>query len=199
MKPINKIQMIRPALTEVLSIVVGVLLALAVNEWNENRIQTGKADEAIQNIINEIYSNIKLMDIVNKNNKTAIKLLNNESAVSSDDDNNLKFLPGLQIQDTAWKTLQSTGISQYIKYSTLYTLSNVYSLQEIYKKLGYNLIQNVANHRILLSVKNQGDSKPLDSKVFTSDMELIESVESALLNNYKKTLEQLKSKVPDKT
>jgi len=195
MKPNNKMQMIRPALTEILSIVIGVLLALAVNEWNENRVQTEKADEAIRNIIHEIDSNIKLMVIVNKNNKTIIELLNNESVAPTKEKNNQQFLPGLQIQDTAWKTLQSTGVSQHIKYSKLYMLSNVYSLQEIYKKLGYNLIQNVASHRILLSVKEKGVSNSIDSKVFLTDMELIESVESALLNNYKKTLEQLKSKV----
>jgi hypothetical protein len=199
MKPKNKIQMMRPVFTEVLSIVIGVLLALAVNEWNENRIQTGRANEAIQNIIHEIDSNIKLMVIVNKNNKAVIELLNNESEASSNDNNNQQFLPGLQIQDTAWKTFQSTGVSQSIEYSTLYTLSNLYSLQEIYKKLGYNLIQNVANHRILLSVQEQGVSKSIDSTVFSTDMELIESVESALLNNYRKTLEQLKSKAQDKT
>ncbi len=199
MKPNKKMQMIRPALTEVLSIVIGVLLALAVNEWNENRIQTGKADEAIKNIIHEIDFNIKLMVIVNKNNKFIIELLNNESVTSSNEKNNQQFLPGLQIQDTAWKTLQSTGVSQHIKYSTLYTLSNVYSLQEIYKKLGYNLIQNVANHRILLSVKNKDTSNSIDSKVFLTDMELIESVERALLSNYKITLEQLKRKVQEKT
>ena len=185
--------MLRPILTEILSIIIGVLLALAVNEWNENRIQTEKANEAIQNIIHEIDSNIKLMVIVNKNNKAVIELLKNESDASNDN-NNHQFLPGLQIQDTAWKTLQSTGISQSIEYSTLYTLSNLYSLQEIYKKLGYNLIQNIANHRILLSVKEESVSKSIDSTVFANDMELIESVESALLNNYKKTLELLKSK-----
>jgi len=189
--------MLRPALTEVLSIVIGVLLALAVNEWNENRIQTARADEALQNIIREIESNIKLMDIVNKNNKAVIALLNSEKKDSSTESRNQQFLPGLQIQDTAWKTLQSTGVSQSIKYATLYTLSSVYSLQEIYKKLGYNLIQNAANHRILLSVKEEQVTKSIDSNVFTTDMELIESVESALLNNYKKTLEQLKSKAKD--
>jgi hypothetical protein len=187
--------MIRHASTEILSIVIGVLIALAVNEWNENRIHKERADEAIQNIINEIDSNIKLMRLVNKNNKAVIKSLKNENAVDANESKNQNFLPGLQIQDTAWKTLQSTGVSEYIKYSTLYTLSNVYSLQEIYKKLGYNLIQNTANHRILLSVKDNGVPNSIDSEVFASDMELIESVESALLNNYKKTLEQLKSKV----
>jgi hypothetical protein len=194
MKFNNKVKMMRPALTEILSIVIGVLLALAVNEWNENRVHTERADEAIKNIMNEIDSNIKLMGIVNKNNKTVIKLINNESEISATENKNQQFLPGLQIQDTAWKTLQSTGVSEYIKYSTLYTLSNVYSLQEIYKKLGYQLIQNTSNHRILLSVKEQGDLKSIDPKVFLTDMELIEKVESALLDSYQKTLEQLENK-----
>jgi hypothetical protein len=194
MKSNNKIQMLRPVLTEVLSIVIGVLLALAVNEWNEDRIQTARADEAIQNILHEIESNIKLMEIVNTNNKTVVELLKNENAEVPDGSGNQQFLPGLQIQDTAWKTLQSTGVSQVIEYSTLYTLSNVYSLQEIYKNLGYNLIQNFANHRILLSVKKDNESNFIDNKVFTTDMALIVSVESALLDHYKKIIKQLKSK-----
>ncbi|MCW8866228.1 MAG: hypothetical protein OQK22_15170, partial [Colwellia sp.] len=181
-------------LTEILSIVIRVLLALAVNEWNGNRVQTERANEAIQNIISEIDSNVKLMGFVNKNNKAVIDLMKNDSIAASSEDNNQQFLPGLQIQDTAWKTLQSTGVSEYVQYSTLYTLSNLYSLQEIYKKLGYNLIQNIANHRILLSVKENEVSESIDSKVFTADMVLIETIESELLNQYTKTLAQLKDK-----
>ncbi|MCW9081598.1 MAG: hypothetical protein OQK09_08800 [Colwellia sp.] len=194
MKSQKATQMIRPVLTEILSIVIGVLLALAVNEWNGNRVQTERANEAIQNIISEIDSNVKLMGFVNKNNKAVIDLMKNDSIAASSEDNNQQFLPGLQIQDTAWKTLQSTGVSEYVQYSTLYTLSNLYSLQEIYKKLGYNLIQNIANHRILLSVKENEVSESIDSKVFTADMVLIETIESELLNQYTKTLAQLKDK-----
>lgn len=199
MKNNNKIQMLRSVFTEIISIVIGVLLALAVNEWNENRIRTARADEAIQNIINEIDSNIKFMGIVNINNKAVIESLNNESGEPSDINKDESFVPGLQIQDTAWQTLQSTGVAEHIKYPTLYTLSKVYSLQDIYKNLSYQFIQNVANHRILLSVKEQSVTSSIDSKVFITDMQLIENVEGVLLDSYKKTLAQLKINRKKKT
>ncbi|MEW6984271.1 hypothetical protein AAD001_16575 [Colwelliaceae bacterium 6471] len=197
MKVSQTVFTIRSAFAEIASIVIGVLIALAVNEWNENRVHTARANEAIQNIVNELDSNIKFIGIVNKNNKAVINLLENENSVPADESKDQQFVPGLQIQDTAWKTLQSTGVAEYIDYATLYQISNIYALQEIYKNLGYQLIQNIANHRSLIAAINQSkpesrDGKSFDGEFFLSDMTLIAQVEQALLDSYKKTLAQLK-------
>ena len=40
---------------------------------------------------------------------------------------------GLQLKDTAWRTLTNTGIANYVDYETLYAISGVYSIQEKYK------------------------------------------------------------------
>jgi hypothetical protein len=193
MKPNKKRSVFRSALTEIMSIVIGVLLALAVNEWNENRVHKKRADEAIQNIIKEIESNIKFLNIVNANNKATIELLKGENKPTKSESNS-QFVPGLQIQDTAWKTMQSTGVSEYIQYSILYEISNIYSLQEIYKKLGYQLVQNFSSNRALIAAIKQSESTSFDNKLFLTDMELIEQVEKALLESYKKVLEQFKNK-----
>lgn len=183
----------RSAATEIISIVIGVLLALAVNEWNENRVHTERANEAIKNVIQEINSNIKFMNIVNANNKATIESLNKNRA-DIDEDSEKQFVPGLQIQDTAWKMLHATGVSEFIDYPTLYEISAIYSLQDIYKTLGYQLVQTVANNRALVSAISEEDSEVSNLGIFIVDMILIEQVEAALLSGYAKTLEKLKNR-----
>ena len=51
----------KSAIVEVLSIVLGVLLALGASEWNEDRIQQQRAAEALANIAIEIARNQKLI------------------------------------------------------------------------------------------------------------------------------------------
>jgi len=191
MKIQNKFLIYRSALAEIASIVIAVLLALAVNEWNENRVHKQRADEAIQNIIKEIDANIKFINLVNVNNKAIIELLNDDSK-AAEGETNKQFIPGLQIQDTAWKTMQSTGVSEYINYSTLYEISNLYSLQEIYKTLGYQLLQNTTNMRVILASVTSSKTNGIDNKLFLPDMILIEQVENALLDGYSKALEKIK-------
>jgi len=191
MKVQNKFLIYRSALAEIASIVIAVLLALAVNEWNENRVHKQRADEAIQNIIKEIDANIKFIGFVNVNNKAIIELLKGEIKVI-EGETDKQFVPGLQIQDTAWKTLHATGVSEYLEYSTLYELSTLYSLQEIYKRLGYQLVQNTTNIRVLLAAVTSGKTSDFDNNLFLPDMILIEQIESALLDGYSKALDKIK-------
>jgi hypothetical protein len=183
----------RSASTEIISIVIGVLLALGVNEWNEDRVHTERANEAIKNVIQEINSNITFMVIVNTNNKAVLKSLADDSAQSEENDL-LEFVPGLQIQDTAWKMLHSTGVSEFIDYPTLHKIAAIYSLQEIYKTLGYQLVHTFANTRALVLAIAPEESKEFDYAPFVGDMALIEEVESALLSSYSKTLKELESR-----
>ncbi|MBB5210882.1 hypothetical protein [Microbulbifer hydrolyticus] len=181
---------VRSAITEILSIVIGVLLALAVNEWNQNRIEKIRAAEAIENVVQEIRSNIKFMNVVHSNNRAVVELLKNES-VHQDDADEKQFVPGLQIQDAAWKMLNSTGVSEFIDYETLYDISAIYSLQDIYKSLGYQLVETTMSNRALVAALSPDASKTLGGDLFMEDMLLIDSVEEALLSSYAKTLEKL--------
>ncbi len=185
--------MARSAFTEIMSIVIGVLIALAVNEWNENRVHSNRANEAIKNIIKEIESNHKLLSLINTNNQATIELLKDEKKAGKSLGDR-QFVPGLQIQDTAWKTTQSTGVSEHINYSTLYQISNIYSLQEIYKKLGYQLVQNISTNRVLVAALSQDNAASFNNKLLLTDMELIFQVEQALLESYNKLIKQHKSK-----
>ena len=190
MKSSTRFSSTRSAATEIVTIVIGVLLALGVNEWNENRIHTERAAEAIQNVIQEINSNIKFVNIVNANNQRIIELIKNQGN-GLEDQSNEQFIPGLQIQDTAWKMLHSTGVSEFIDYPTLYEISTIYSLQDIYKSMGYQLVQTITNNRALVASIAPDRSSTVDNKLFLSEMMLIVEIEKALLSSYTKTLEKL--------
>ena len=41
----------KSGITEIFSIVIGVLIALRVSEWNEDRVHTQRAEETIQNLL----------------------------------------------------------------------------------------------------------------------------------------------------
>ena len=147
---------LRSAATEILSIVIGVLLALAVNEWNEDRVHQQRAEQAVTNIIQELKSNIRLMEIIHTNNTAIVNLPNSPEESTSKKEN--RFIPGLQIQDTAWKTLISTGASAHIEYETLYIISSIYSIQEIYKSFGRQLINTMMSTSALSKALNSDKS-----------------------------------------
>ena len=131
----------RAIFIEVVSIVLGVLLALAVNEWRSQRAHDSEAESALQNIKNEVISNQKTLEAIHKNNVSTV-----ESMTENRDGNeDRKFIPGLQLKSSAWETLLSTGTSNYVDYETILILSDTYSLQEIYTKTGQMLTEAAMN------------------------------------------------------
>jgi len=186
---------IKSMIIEIASIVAGVLLALAANEWNENRVNKARANEALINITQEIQSNIKLLKFVNENNKkiTDFILRENEPDSSSETPNE-NFIPALQIQDTAWKTLLSTGVSQYIDYDLLYQISSVYSLQDIYKSLSYQLVQNMMSTDAMALIIGEQDREIDGIDLYGTNMSLLVTLESGILESYDKAMEKLTKK-----
>jgi len=191
MKPFFQTQTIRSATTEIISIVIGVLLALAVNEWNEDRINQQKAKQALHNIANELKSNIKLLNLIHNNNAAIITLL--EQPTASTTTEKKSFIPGLQIQDTAWKTLISTGTSAHIDYDSLYMISEIYSIQQIYKTLGFQMLNNMMSTSALSAALNPDQNGNVNA-LFQDNMTILVQIETALLALYEEAIQNLTTK-----
>jgi hypothetical protein len=187
MKKILNPKSFQSAFTEIASIVIGVLIALAVNEWNEDRVHTQRANEAMQNIVQELKKNIKFLKVVHDNNNKVINLLQNKDSNQQDIDT-IQFVPGLQIQDTAWQTLLSTGVSEYVDYKQLYQISSVYSMQDIYKSLGYQMVQTMMSTNALAEIISN-KVKPIKNDLYLDNMILIVDIEKALLKSYQDTMD----------
>jgi hypothetical protein len=180
----------RTILVEVGSIVIGVLVALGANEWNENRVHRERADEALINIASEIVGNQKLLRYVHENNSRIV----NSTLAKEASDHEDQFVPGLQIQNTAWKTMIATGVAEYIEYDILHSISAVYSFQEIYRELSYQMVQNFMTTSALAAAINPENSADLLDDVFLANMQLVVLTEQGLMTQYTTAISELVKK-----
>ena len=177
---------------EIFSIVLAVLLALAVSEWQGSRNNQERTEAALQNVRTELTNNLELLQIVHESNA---ELINQLTENPTADDQNSQFLPALQIADSAWKTLGTTGLSGFVDFDLMVDLSQTYSLVDVYRRSGYSLVD--ANLWVIAtataakrSMKEIDDSN-LFAMNFISQFQLIVDIESALIDAHRKALVEL--------
>lgn len=138
----NKID-IRSLIIETILIVFAVSLALALNEWRSNAKEKDTIDKVLGNIVNEIRSNKE--DLERKleyHKETSERIgmyISNDSLWST-----LKYNSGVEavsllmpkgifnpnLQTGAWNSAVLSGVVNSFDYDILYTLSNLYQVQE---------------------------------------------------------------------
>lgn len=174
---------------EVFSIVLGVLLALAVSEWQENKHHQERTAAALLSVRSELEGNLQVLEIVHRNNVGLVDQIENNAKESTQND---QFLPALQISESAWTTLNATGLANFVDLELMTTLSETYSLVDVYRRAGYSLVD--ANMMILAIATADGreiakiDDTNLFAMNFLSFLKLIVDVESALIAAHKKAL-----------
>ena len=188
---VNRRSLLRAGL-EVLSIVVGVLAALAVSEWQEDRNNQERTQAALQNVRSELGKNLEILEIVHDNNVPLVDALGGTAGATQQD---AQFLPALQITESAWQTLGATGLTGHVDFDLLVTLSETYSLVDIYRRSGYALVD--ANLSLLATATATGrsmqdiDDSNLFGQNFASHFRLIVDVESALIAAHQNALTAL--------
>ena len=174
---------------EVFSIVLGVLLALAVSEWQEDRHNQERTEAALSSVRAELEGNLRILEIVHSNNVDLIDRVENNAGELTEND---QFLPALQISESAWTTLNATGLANFVDLELMATLSDTYSLIEVYRSAGYSLVD--ANMMVLATATAGGqtlaeiDDSNLFAVNFLSFFKLIVDVESALVDAHNKAL-----------
>ncbi len=177
-------------IVEVFSIVLGVLLALGLSEWSEERQHRAQADIALANIILELESNETLLVAIHDNNTTTITAM---KAASPDEDQNLNFIPGLQLQDTAWEAFLSTGLSNYANYDDVLALSQLYSIQDIYKQSGLQLVEASMQVSAFAVVQEKEINDDQYQKQFLVYFEMLTAIEGQLLVSYDEVVAEFSS------
>lgn len=165
---------------EFFSIVLGVMLALGLNQWRENRQYENKATVALEKVHNEIIANLNLIKAVNENNKETLKeielMMEADSVVQND------FIPGVQISGNAWNALLNADVAGYIDYNILDRLSELYSIQDVYMKMGYILIESMLNiNSISIGMNTDIDQEKLATEMYDY-FQTINNIEGVLMN-----------------
>jgi hypothetical protein len=175
-------------LIEIFSIVLGVLLALGLSEWSEERQHQAQADIALANVVLEITSNKALLGIIHENNTATIAAMNNPSSA---DDVDRNIIPGLQLQETAWQAFLSTGLSNYADYNDVLELSQLYSIQDIYKQTGAQIVEATMQMSAFAVVQETEVDNDQFQEKFQSYFEMLSTIEAELLLSYDKAVAKL--------
>jgi hypothetical protein len=164
---------------EMVSIIIGVLIALGVDEWNENRQNQERARIAVTNIQSEVQRNLDYLEVLHPRNMEAFALIQSDSS----EDDSASIIPGLQLQDVAWKTFMSNGISVHVDYEELYQIARLYSILQIYKDFSNKFVEQIMVTRSMSIVAGNALT---DSEIITASAELLAlliGVEEQLLNS----------------
>lgn len=172
-----------PALAfEVFSIVLGVLLALAVSEWAEDRENRRLADAALVNIANEVDANFETLTLIHDNNTATLHILSTQPDGGESDSRSI--IPGIQLRDTAWQAFLATGLSAHVDYDDMLRLSATYSMQDVYRRTGMQLAESGMNAAAFAAALGKEIDNALLQGQFVGYFELLVQIETQLLNQY---------------
>ena len=182
---------LKTIIIEVFSIVLGVMLALGVSEWQQEREYAQLADIALANVARELRTNLEVLTRIHENNSETIKLSEAETNDQNGPSEDRQFIPGLQLRSTAWNTLQSSGLANHIDYKLLLSLSEIYSGQGIYRQMGLQIVEA----SMFMSAMATVDRTELDNEIFqehfSSFFYMLLQMEETLLESYEEIIASL--------
>jgi hypothetical protein len=121
------------AIGEIVLVVIGILIALGINNWNQNRIKTLQEFDSLKNLKTELQNNIKdlkkkdsLYSDLEKVTATGIEMFNNKPNVQD-----------FKIIDTLIKSRLTVFPLTRSTYDEMLNTGNFYNLKN--KKLGYEI------------------------------------------------------------
>jgi len=170
---------------EMLSIIIGVLVALAVDEWNEEREYRQQARTALENIHQELEKNLRIIELIHPGNQAAMEAIMTEST----EDDSMTIIPGLQIQDAAWQTMVSSGIAAHVPYDDLYEIAEAYTVQSVYKSFSEELVRSIINSQSLAMALGNKITQEEAVKANVEQLAMFLTVEEQLLEFLRAILE----------
>jgi hypothetical protein len=174
-------------LIEVFSIVFGVLLALALNQWREERAQAALTAAALENVSHELRSNLEFLEKLHARNRSAVDAATSGAGTAEEQ----QIVPGLQLRDTAWRTLITAGMANRVPYETLLVLSETYSVQDVYKQIGSQLTGAAMNAAAFATVSEQPRDPENFTREFMSYFHVLLLTEEQLLKEYRTAIDAL--------
>ncbi len=167
------------------------MLALGVSEWQQEREYAQLADTALANVAWELKSNLEVLTKIHENNVETIELSEAEANAQSAPSEDRQFIPGVQVRSTAWDTLLSSGLANHIDYKLLLSLSEIYSMQGIYRQMGLQIVEASLSMASMATVNRIEVDNEVFREQFDSFFKILLQMEEALLEGYEETLASL--------
>lgn len=182
---------------EVFSIVLGVLLALAVSQWQEQRSIDERVTATLGNLRHELASNLRLLQVVHAGNEMIVEALNAGDGAAPD----RNFVPGVQIGTSAWQTLGATGLSNHVDHELLLELAELYGIVDVYRRAAFALLDADLMARAMTTARgaayDDDQQGELMARNFLERFRLLVSLEEALLELHEQALRRLDGRLAD--
>jgi hypothetical protein len=127
---------IKSALFEATFVVLGVVLALAANEWRQARADQRESERALAAILEELESNRDAVAESLEYHSNLLGLLNADHAEGWSPEPqhfNRGFIFPARISHTAWESASETGALTKTDLEIVIKLSDAYAMQERYE------------------------------------------------------------------
>lgn len=143
---------------EMLPVILGVLIAFMINNWNENYKSTKKFNAAKTHIVQEIISNKAECDTILKiqvKRNEFYKIYRDSLGKFQSKNRSFSQLPfeGISVPSisrTAWDAANTSGIASDFSFEELQTLTEIYEMQEILEDVKKQIINNVYSNNMYL-------------------------------------------------
>lgn len=127
---------VRSALLEAGFVVLGVILALAANEWRQDLADKEHSRQAVASIQEEVRANRAAVEVSMEYHSELLKMLQGEHEegwVPDARDFPRGFIFPARVSRTAWSTASETGALSKTEFSVVMKMSRIYALQDRYE------------------------------------------------------------------
>ncbi|MEJ2203493.1 MAG: hypothetical protein P8170_05245 [Gemmatimonadota bacterium] len=130
-------------LLEVASVVFAVLVALAVDEWRQDRENGQLAQRALAGIATEIRGNLGELDDARDANRAMLVVLDSALTSETPQGFGVHFEYAL-LSSAAWQTSQVTQAIHFVDYGLVQRIARVYDLQTLFVESQRGLVDQMS-------------------------------------------------------
>ena len=141
---------LREKLPEILieagSVVIALLLALAINAWNQDRELRERADTARAGILAELRTNRDDLDAARPKLREIVDSLRDKLAKDAPEPHEVTVLLGVtQLSSAAWRAALATDAMRTVDFAWISEVARVYEVQDEYLRLQQNALDQISS------------------------------------------------------
>ena len=173
-------------------IFLAVVLALAAEEWRENRDRQALADRALYSVVEEVRSNLDELERSAPSNIARLEAARAvlEEMEAGDESGDVDI--GLEVSllsTAAWQSAQMSQAVHYFDLDAMRQLSEVYEIQEMYDRMQTGMVDGMGD---LMRIAREDPEAAVRQGV--SGVGMLVGFQETLAETYRHTLEQLETR-----
>lgn len=176
-------------LLEAAMIFFAVMLALAAEEWRENRDRLELADRALRSVVEEVRSNLEELEttgVRNAERLEAARVVLAELEAGRDEGDADVGLEVALLSSAAWQSAQMSQAVQYLDFDIMRDLSEVYEIQDLYERVQAGAVDNMTE---MMRTAEQDPVAAVRQGVIS--ISVLTDLHGSLMEVYRDTLEKL--------